>query len=282
MFEYGLPKEGKNTLKDGEKSGRCNVIVEIQKDGKNFVVGLELSSTFRGVEVNDIRGLLPKDNAEWLNWIHQGKLVWRDKEKIQDLINKQRTNPAEVEYLDLDEATKINNNFENRKLLETEIAESLKEMSEIVERAKADGTYMKAPNGEPSNLNEHQWAQTRTSFFNKWFGDWENDTENASRFVDENGEPKVFYHNTDEEFTACDTARNGTNTDAGWLGDGLYFYGDVNEGNVYGKNKMAVYLNSREIYIASPEENARLSDENSREASIEFTEELKDEWRTSR
>ena len=44
---------------------------------------------------------------------------------------------------------------------------------EIVSRAKADGTYMKAPNGKPSKLTPRQWAQVRTKAFKDWFGDWE-------------------------------------------------------------------------------------------------------------
>ena len=47
------------------------------------------------------------------------------------------------------------------------------EEEKIIERAKADGTYMKAPNGKKSNLNEKQWVQVRTKAFKKWFGDWE-------------------------------------------------------------------------------------------------------------
>ena len=43
----------------------------------------------------------------------------------------------------------------------------------IIDKAKADGTYMKAPNGRPTNLNEKQWAQVRTAAFKNWFGDWE-------------------------------------------------------------------------------------------------------------
>jgi hypothetical protein len=51
-----------------------------------------------------------------------------------------------------------------------------------------------APNGKPSNLNHEQWHLVRTPEFKVWFGDWENDPENASKVVDENGEPKVVYH----------------------------------------------------------------------------------------
>lgn len=42
----------------------------------------------------------------------------------------------------------------------------------IVARAKADGTYMKAPNGQPSKLTPRQWVQVRTRAFKEWFGDW--------------------------------------------------------------------------------------------------------------
>ena len=50
-----------------------------------------------------------------------------------------------------------------------------------------------APNGKPSNLNHEQWHLVRTPEFKAWFGDWENDPENASKVVDENGEPLVVY-----------------------------------------------------------------------------------------
>ena len=68
------------------------------------------------------------------------------------------------------------------------------EMDRIISEAKQDGTYMKAPNGNPSRLDERQWVQVRTKPFKDWFGDWENHPDKASKIVDENGEPKVMYH----------------------------------------------------------------------------------------
>ena len=50
------------------------------------------------------------------------------------------------------------------------------EEKKIVETAKANDTYMKAPNGKPTNLSEKQWAQVRTTAFKNWFGDWEKAT----------------------------------------------------------------------------------------------------------
>lgn len=78
---------------------------------------------------------------------------------------------------------------------------SLKEEKEkIVADAKANGTYMTAPNGEKTKLDAEQWTTVRTANFKNWFGDWENDPENASKVVDENGEPMVVWHGRSAEF----------------------------------------------------------------------------------
>ncbi len=55
-----------------------------------------------------------------------------------------------------------------------------KEMVQIKERAQADGTFMQAPNGEPTRLTEKQWLQVRTENFKRWFGDWENDAKKVN------------------------------------------------------------------------------------------------------
>ena len=57
-----------------------------------------------------------------------------------------------------------------------------------------------APNGKPSNLSPIQYELVRTPAFKKWFGDWENNPANASKVVDENGEPLVVYHGSEEDF----------------------------------------------------------------------------------
>lgn len=50
---------------------------------------------------------------------------------------------------------------------------NLEEMETIKAAAQADGTFMKAPNGAATNLNEKQWLMVRTRAFKEWFGDWE-------------------------------------------------------------------------------------------------------------
>lgn len=49
----------------------------------------------------------------------------------------------------------------------------MSERAQIVADAKANGTYLKAPNGNDTNLTPKQWAQVRTKAFKEWFGDWE-------------------------------------------------------------------------------------------------------------
>jgi hypothetical protein len=57
-----------------------------------------------------------------------------------------------------------------------------------------------APNGKPSNLTPELYEVVRTTAFINWFGDWENDPANASKVIDENGEPLVVYHGSKSEY----------------------------------------------------------------------------------
>lgn len=105
------------------------------------------------------------------------------------------------------------------------------EIDRIVREAKENGTYMKAPNGKPTNLNERQWAQVRTRAFKKWFGDWEKAAEespstaktNSSKIVDENGEPKVVYHGSPFRFFRFDKTKLGQSTGADSAKEGFFF-----------------------------------------------------------
>lgn len=69
------------------------------------------------------------------------------------------------------------------------------EMMDILNNAPRDSEgHLLAPNGKPTNLTERQYVHVRTKAFKEWFGDWENNPEEASKVVDENGEPLVVYH----------------------------------------------------------------------------------------
>lgn len=78
-----------------------------------------------------------------------------------------------------------------------------KEIQGILDKAPRDSEgNLLAPNGKKSNLTERQYAQVRTKAFKDWFGDWENNPNEASKVVDENGEPLVVYHGSAKQFNA--------------------------------------------------------------------------------
>lgn len=79
-----------------------------------------------------------------------------------------------------------------------------KQMQDVRDQYENTDQWMTAPNGSNTNLNEQQWLQVRTPAFKEWFGDWEGDAANASKIVDDNGEPRVTYHQTSETWTAYD------------------------------------------------------------------------------
>lgn len=96
------------------------------------------------------------------------------------------------------------------------------EMRDILSNSPRDSEgRLLAPNGNPSNLTEKQYAQVRTKAFKDWFGDWENDPENASKVIDENGEPLVVYNGgRGGNFTKFSKDKI---TDSNNLGKGFYF-----------------------------------------------------------
>lgn len=124
---------------------------------------------------------------------------------------------------------------------------SLKEEKEkIVADAKANGTYMTAPNGEKTKLNAEQWVTVRTTNFKNWFGDWENDPENASKVVDENGEPMVMYHGTTTPDIHIFDLEKTVSGKAFWFANGvaqkLVYYGSKSNSNLI---LMPLFVNMR-------------------------------------
>ena len=109
----------------------------------------------------------------------------------------------------------------------------------IIARSKAEGSYMKAPNGQATNLNEKQWAQVRTRAFREWFGDWENNPNEASKVRDANGEPLVVYHGSRENFYEFKRWTDGL------INSGHFFSPDRKNASEYGGNIYDVYLNLR-------------------------------------
>ncbi|MGN0542991.1 MAG: hypothetical protein ACI4JG_06010 [Acutalibacteraceae bacterium] len=75
--------------------------------------------------------------------------------------------------------------------------------------------------------------------FKNWFGDWQNDSENASKVVNADGTPKIMYHGSPNSFTAFDKKKAKS---SGLYGRGFYFTDSESHAGQYG-DKYSVYLN---------------------------------------
>ena len=114
--------------------------------------------------------------------------------------------------------------------------------------AKGGSVELLAPNGERSNLSPEQYRLVRTPEFKAWFGDWENDPGNASKVVDENGEPLVVYHGTFRQFTTFDISKVGV-TDKGFFSKGFYFTPIESLAYTYGNSVKECFLSIKNPII---------------------------------
>ena len=129
-----------------------------------------------------------------------------------------------------------------------DIYEHDQEKQYILEHAKRDENgKLLAPNGKPSNLTEKQYAQVRTKAFKDWFGDWENNPSEASKVVDENGEPLVLHHFATDTFNIFDSKFNRGNNKGFYFGTIYQAYARsyMEEDYVPNSRYLDVFLNLR-------------------------------------
>lgn len=165
--------------------------------------------------------------------------------------------------------------------------ELLEEMYDILSKAPRDKNgNLLAPNGKKSNLTERQYAQVRTKAFKDWFGDWENNPENASKVVDENGEPLVVWHSGMSEIKD-NILRNKVittiNKEEEWITNkSIEDY--IKEGYIISEEDIAKYNEGKDVEITKPNAIYASSERDvsnsytkkSYEASIEFDDEVED------
>ena len=83
--------------------------------------------------------------------------------------------------------------------------------------------------------------QTETENFKKWFGDWQNDPTRASKVVNEDGTPKVLYHQTAEDFTIFEPRHQGAGTRDSDTPFGIFMKSSDKNIGLNGEKQMALY-----------------------------------------
>ena len=112
--------------------------------------------------------------------------------------------------------------------------------------------YNQAKSKGETELTFKQWQQVRSPEFKAWFGDWENDPENASKVVNERtGEPLVAYHGTGAEFNVFDKNKAGAGNDKGLRGKGFYFSPNRTTSESYGEKIIGAYVSLKNPFRPS-------------------------------
>ncbi|MBQ3826476.1 MAG: hypothetical protein II811_10120, partial [Spirochaetaceae bacterium] len=119
---------------------------------------------------------------------------------------------------------------------------------------KGTAQWLKAPNGKDTKLTEKQWCQVRTKNFKNWFGDWENAPDEASKIVDENGEPEVLYHGTQGDFDTFEKEHIGNGN---YWSKGFYFTNDESAASFYG-GIMSCFVNIKNPFPLRNKKDAKL------------------------
>ncbi|HHF3601407.1 TPA: LPD38 domain-containing protein [Haemophilus influenzae] len=112
--------------------------------------------------------------------------------------------------------------------------------------------YNQAKENGETELTFHQWKQVRSPEFKAWFGDWENDPENASKVMNERtGEPLVAYHGTGAEFNVFDKNKAGAGNDKGLRGKWFYFSPNRTTSESYGEKIIGAYVSLKNPFRPS-------------------------------
>lgn len=114
-----------------------------------------------------------------------------------------------------------------------------------------DNGFVASIRDEGSTVKPKLKNVTQSQQFKRWFGDWQNHPESASKVVNADGTPKVVYHGTSERngsFTVFDESKAVKRGGLGFkaLGKGNYFTATHLTGNErYGSRVIEAYLNIR-------------------------------------
>ncbi len=112
--------------------------------------------------------------------------------------------------------------------------------------------YNQAKSKGETELTFKQWQQVRSPEFKAWFGDWENDPENASKVVNERtGEPLIAYHGTGAEFNVFDKNKAGAGNDKGLRGKGFYLSPNRTTSESYGEKIISAYVSLKNPFRPS-------------------------------
>ena len=132
----------------------------------------------------------------------------------------------------------------NQDVLFQSATEEARQFEETAAQYGGEAAYEQAKADGETELTYRQWVQVRTPAFKEWFGDWENDPDNASKVVNpKTGEPLVVYHGTP---LPLDKVTPNT----GWQKDGSYIRQEPPFSRFKGGSYRGLIFTSTKQYVA--------------------------------
>ena len=104
-----------------------------------------------------------------------------------------------------------------------------------------DGGFIHSITDSNSPVKQKIGNVTESQQFKRWFGDWQNDPANASKVVNEDGTPKVLYHQTSADFTIFEPRHEGAGTRDQDTPFGIFMKSSDRNIGVKGEKQMALY-----------------------------------------
>ena len=196
-----LPKDRQRSvmLSRWRKAVRVVPDSEVAESIAEQLEGTGLAIPWNVVTPNQVRELVKLGVP--ITTVESGQQTPETKEKFMAQMEELKQEFPQAQFVDVKMTKDAFKEWGKKAHVKARLVESFeKEKARIASDAKEKGSYMLAPNGKKSKLDAEQWATVRTTNFKKWFGDWENDPENASKVVDENVEPMVVYHGRSADF----------------------------------------------------------------------------------
>ncbi|MGX2956455.1 ADP-ribosyltransferase-containing protein [Ursidibacter arcticus] len=237
------------------------VLTELKEveNGKELpiIAALSFEKNANGdLELINVASAYGRKNVKVAKDLEAGTLYWHKEKGNQFLDNFSLSAESDFNLPALRSSLSDNDYLsENNIKTETDLSQYQDESSDNSTRySKTDrSTYEQAKANGETELTFEQYQQVRTPEFKAWFGDWENDPENASKVINpKTGEPLVVYHGSNADFSVFEKTQE---TDYGWYGEGYYFTQDRDIADSYAdmavlerggnQTNYGVYLNLR-------------------------------------
>ena len=159
--------------------------------------------------------------------------------------------------------------------------------------ATHNGGYIHSLSEKSSPVKVKLKNVTESQQFKRWFGDWENHPNSASKVVNADGTPKIVYHQTSSDFTIFDPRHEGAGTRDSDTPFGIFMKSSDKDIGLKGGKQMALYASIKNPFVVHNREEliAKLTDispdyskaaEELRNLNVDYSrkfEEAKEAWR---